>query len=57
MNISIKKKVLNSKRIIVSSTSKSIEIIFAKKLSANYILIDSPGLSFDLLATFEIEQQ
>jgi hypothetical protein len=57
MNISIKKKVLNSKRIIVSSTSKSIEIIFAKKLSANYILIDSSGLSFDLLATFEIEQQ
>ena len=52
MDISIGKKVLNSKRITMASHTRNFEISFAKKLGVNYALMVNSGSSANLLATF-----
>ena len=51
-DISIGKKVLNSKRITMASYTRNFELAFAKKLGAKYALMVNSGSSANLLATF-----
>ena len=51
-DISIGKKVLNSKRITMASHTRKFEIAFAKKLGVKYALMVNSGSSANLLATF-----
>ena len=51
-DISIGKKVLNSKRITMASYTKNFEIAFAKKIGAKYALMVNSGSSANLIATF-----
>ena len=51
-DISIGKKVLNSKRITMASHTSKFEKAFAKKLGVNYALMVNSGSSANLLATF-----
>jgi hypothetical protein len=53
MNISIKKKVLDSKKITITSLIRSFEIILTKKLCTNYFLMISSRAFFDLHANFK----
>ena len=51
-DISIGKKVLNSKRITMASYTRKFELVFARKLGAKYALMVNSGSSANLLATF-----
>ena len=51
-DISIGKKVLNSKRITMASNTRNFEVDFAKKIGAKYALMVNSGSSANLLATF-----
>ena len=51
-DISIGKKVLNSKRITMASYTRNFEIAFAKKIGAKYALMVNSGSSANLIATF-----
>ena len=51
-DISIGKKVLNSKRITMASYTRNFEAAFAKKLGVKYALMVNSGSSANLLATF-----
>ena len=51
-DISIGKKVLNSKRITMASYTRKFELDFARKLGAKYALMVNSGSSANLLATF-----
>ena len=51
-DISIGKKVLDSKRIMMASHTRNFELAFAKKLGAKYALMVNSGSSANLLATF-----
>ena len=51
-DISIGKKVLNSKRITMASYTRKFELAFARKLGAKYALMVNSGSSANLLATF-----
>jgi len=51
-DISIGKKVLNSKRITMASYTRKFEQVFARKLGAKYALMVNSGSSANLLATF-----
>ena len=51
-DISIGKKVLDSKRITMASHTRNFELAFAKKLGAKYALMVNSGSSANLLATF-----
>jgi hypothetical protein len=53
MNISIKKKVLDYKKITITSLIRSFEIILTKKLCTNYFLMISSRAFFDLHANFK----
>ena len=51
-DISIGKKVLNSKRITMASYTRKFEQVFARKLGVKYALMVNSGSSANLLATF-----
>ena len=51
-DISIGKKILNSKQITMASYTRNFEIAFAKKIGANYALMVNSGSSANLIATF-----
>jgi len=51
-DISIGKKVLNSKRITMASYTRKFELVFARKLGVKYALMVNSGSSANLLATF-----
>ncbi len=50
MNISIKKKVLDFKKITITSTIRSFEIILTKRLNTNCFLMISSRVFVDLHA-------
>ena len=51
-DISIGRKILNSRQITMASYTRKFEIAFAKKIGAKYALMVNSGSSANLLATF-----